>query len=110
MNIKKVISFFVIVVGIAMLGGAYYIKGQVNQGKIRIAAGEQRLNQADAIFSLPGASVLGDHIKEGGKRKITAGNRDIAYYTKMANYLQIGGIVFISLGLVFFAISFRRKA
>lgn len=117
MNIfLKIISVFVILVGIGMVWGAHYINTQVAQGKIQISDGQAKLDASEIenYIPVPGVSKMfgsiGNKQREAGRQKIAAGNQEIAYYTNMAQNLQIGGYVLIVLGIAFFCFTFRRKS
>ncbi|MFI5344222.1 MAG: hypothetical protein ACHQUC_08385 [Chlamydiales bacterium] len=110
MNVKRIFSIIVILVGIAMVGGAYYIRDQVAQGKLEISSGERQINQTESLFSAnPASKMVGDEVTKSGREKIAAGNQEISYYENMARNLQIGGFVLIVLGVAFFFFSGRRK-
>jgi len=114
MNWKRIVGAFVVLIGIALVCVAYYIKQQVAAGEALLSQGEKRVKQADALFSLtPVTKEVGDGLTSSGKQQIAMGKEQIAYYTSLAQWLQIGGIVVIVIGaavVVFGKTKPRRKS
>lgn len=111
MNLKKIIAIIVFVVGLGMIGGSMYIKNQVEQGKLQVASAEEKLSQGKTLFSLnPVAKQIGEGISSAADRKIAGANRDIAYYSNLAQQLLVGGIVLVVIGAALFAFSFKTKS
>ena len=110
MNLKKIFAIVVFLVGIAMVGGAFYIKDQVAQGKLQVSSAERQVNQGKTLFSLnPISKEVGNQITKSADRKIDAAKGEISYYANMAQNLQIGGIVLIVIGIGLFIFSLRSK-
>jgi hypothetical protein len=110
MNIKQIISAIVAIGGIAALFVASHIKNLVGEGKKQVSEAQSKTDLADSLFSLhPVAKEVGQGaITDPARQKIGEGILTIAQYEKLANYLQLGGIIAIVLGsgAVFF---FRSK-
>ncbi len=110
MNVKKVIAVIVFFVGVAMLGGAFYIKDQVAHGKLQVASAEKKINQGKSLFSLnPVSEEIGDQVAKPIDRKIAHAKLEISDYEALAQDLQIGGIILILLGAGFFIFLRRRR-
>ncbi len=110
MNFKKIISIVLVVVGALMIGGAYYIKDQVAQGKIELSGAEKKLSRGKSLFSLnPISEEVGKQFTKSADRKIADAHDQIAYYSNLAENLQIGGIVLIVLGVGLFIFYGRRS-
>jgi len=88
-----------LIVGVVLLGSSLYIKSEVLAGQEQVSSGERKLNALDRVFSAsPTTKQYGSQLTKSGKSKIAKGKEDIAYYTSLANKLQIGGIVLIVVG------------
>lgn len=113
MNFKRIIGIVVIVIGIALVSVAYYIKQEVAAGEKKIIEGEKSVKKTDALFSLtPVTKDVGGGLTSSGKKKIAEGKKEVAYYSALAQWLQIGGIVLIVGGAVIVVLgknSSRRK-
>ncbi len=110
MSIQRIIGLIVLIGGIVMLCISMYIKTQVLAGNEQIASGEQKLNTVDKVFSFsPATKDFGSQVTKSGKAKIAKGKEEIAYYTALANQLQVGGIVFLIAGGAIFLFGKKRK-
>ena len=111
MKTKRVISALLIAGGIALLLVTKYIMNQVAQGEEQIASGESKLGTAKSLFSLnPTAKMVGEGLTSGSEEKISQGKEQIAYYTMVANRLQVSGYVLIAVGVgFFFLFGIQRK-
>ncbi len=111
MRVKKIFSIIVFVIGILMLGGSYYIKNQVEQGKIQISSAEKSLSRGKSLFSLnPVTKQIGEGISRSADRKIDSANAEIQYYSNVAQGLLIGGIILMVLGAGMFFLGKRSKS
>lgn len=110
MKTKKIIAVVVFLVGVAMLGGAFYIKDQVAKGKLKVASAEKKINQGKTLFSLnPVSKEIGDQVAQSADRKIAGAKLEISDYEALALDLQIGGIILILLGAGGFIFLQRKK-
>lgn len=101
MNLKRVFGFIVLIIGIVMLFVSNNIKEQVAAGTLKVKSAEKTVNQANTLFSLsPTAKQLTQGTMQGAQKKIAAGKEQIAYYTKLADELQLGGFVLIGAGIL----------
>ena len=109
MNLKKIFSVIVFVLGLAMLWGSYYIKTQVASGKLQVSSAERSLSQGKSLFSInPITKQIGEGISKSADRKISNAKEEISSYENLAQILQIGGIVLVVLGFGLFLFSRRR--
>jgi hypothetical protein len=109
-NWKRVFAIVVFIVGVAMVGGAYYINTQVAEGKLQVSSAEKKVDQGKTLFSLnPVSKEIGDQITKSADRKIDKAKEEISYYAGLAQNLQIGGIVLIVIGIGFFIFAGRSK-
>lgn len=100
MSFKKILGILVFLAGIAMMGASLYIKSQVEDGKLQIAAGQKKVDQANSLFSVvPGTKVIGKTVTQSGQSKIDAGQAQVDYYEALAKKLQMGGIVLTIVGV-----------
>lgn len=101
MNLKRILGFIVLIVGIVMLFVSNNIKEQVAAGTLKVKSAEKTVNQANSLFSLsPTAKELTKGSMQGAQKKIAAGKEQIAYYSKLADELQMGGFVLIGAGIL----------
>lgn len=97
---KKVLIILSIVIGAALLCGSFYIKSQVKAGQEKIGHTEESMSMGQKLFSFtPATKDIGDQLTSPIQKKIAEGKEQVEYYTKLANWLAIGGVVFILLGL-----------
>lgn len=109
MNMKRILGIAILVVGVVLLFVSNYIKGQVEEGKMKISDAEKKVGVANSLFSLsPVAKEITQGSMEGANRKIEAGKGDVAYYEKLAGQLKVGGYVLILAGAVVFLIGRKR--
>lgn len=99
MKKKKSFGIILIVVGLVLFGIAHYIKQQVEAGTLQVMSAQRGLNAGKSLFSLtPATQDIGDGLTSPIQRKIDAGKGEIAYYTNLANGLQVLGIVCVAAG------------
>ncbi len=109
MNLKRVFGFIVLIIGVVMLFVSNNIKEQVAAGTLKVKSAEKTVNQANSLFSLsPTAKQLTEGSMQGAQKKIAAGKEQIAYYSKLADELQLGGFVLIGAGILIIILG--RKA
>lgn len=100
MNLKRSVAIFIFALGVGALAISYYIKNEVKQGEKKIAHAEKQVKKGDALLSLsPATKQLGKGFLGSAQEKIAQGKEDVAKYTSLAGWLQMGGILFILLGL-----------
>jgi hypothetical protein len=110
MNIRRIIGIIAVIGGIVLICISRYIKSEILAGNEQISSGEKQLSTMDKLFSLnPSTKPLGDQMTSSGRKKIAEGREEIAYYTRLANQLQIGGIILIVAGGVIFITGKKRK-
>lgn len=109
MGLKKYFSAIVFLVGILMVGGSFYIKKQVAEGKIQVSDAERSVRQGKALFSLnPVSKQIGEGLTRSADRKIASAKDEIQYYTNLAQLLLVGGIVLIVVGAGMFVLKRKR--
>lgn len=110
-KMKTIIAVVIVLLGIAMVGGAIYIKNQVAQGKLQVSSAERQVQQGKSLFSLnPVTQEIGGQITKSADRKIDNAKGELSYYANMAQNLQVGGIILIVLGVVFYIFVARSKS
>lgn len=110
MNQRKMISLAVVLVGIAMILGSYYIKDQVAKGNLQVEEGQRTVDSVNSLFSgSKYTKPIGKTLTGSGQKKIDAGRVEVDKYTRIANQLQIGGIIVIAMGAAFFFFWKKRK-
>ena len=94
MRSKRILGILMVLTGILLIFFAQYISGQVAEGKIKIADGQQKVDEANKLFSYdPLTKDLGKVFTDPGQRKINRGKQEVSKYEEFAKWLQIGGIV-----------------
>lgn len=110
MNIQRIIGLIALIAGVVLIGFSVYIKKEVAAGNAQIARGEQKISTTEKVFSLsPTTKQLGSGFTKSGKEQIAKGKEEIAYYTNLANKLQIGGIILIIAGAGILIFGKKRK-
>ena len=109
MNAKRILGMIILIAGIIMIGFSFYIKKQVAEGNIEISSAQKNVDRGSSLFNLnPVAKEIGKGIIGSAQSKIDQGEKDVAYYTQLANGLQIGGIVCIAIGAAIIFIGRKR--
>lgn len=99
MRAQKILGIAILVAGIVLLGFSFYIKQQVAEGEEKISTAQRRVNQGNALFSLtPATKAIGERMTSSAQRKINEGVFEVGRYKDLAEWFQVGGIVFIILG------------
>jgi hypothetical protein len=99
MNGKRVFGFVVLIGGIVLMVLSSYIKTQVEQGKMDIASGQEKVDMGNSLFSLnPVTKELGKGVTSSAQNRINQGRLDVTEYEMIAGWLKVGGIVLIVLG------------
>jgi hypothetical protein len=111
MNFKRVLGIIILIIGLVGLGFSYYITQQVNEGKIQVESAQSSVDKGNSLLSLNRVSKeVGQKVlTDPAQKKINEGQMTIAQYEKMASWLQIGGIIFIVLGLALIIFGRNRK-
>jgi hypothetical protein len=105
MNSKRILGIIVLVVGVVLLFVSSNIKKQVAEGTLKVSSAEKSVSQANSLFSLsPATKQLSQGAMKGAEKKIAAGKEQIAYYSKLADELQMGGFVLVIAGIVIFVL------
>lgn len=112
MNVKTITGIVLIVLGAGSLFFSHYIMTQVGEGRVKIAKGEQAVQQSDKLFSLtPGTKQVGKIATSGAQKKLKEGKQQAQDYESLANKLEIGGIVGIiaGCGVLLFGLFGKKK-
>jgi hypothetical protein len=100
---SKKFGVFLIIFGVVLLGLSYYIKSQVEEGKVKISSAESQVESGKKVLSLtPYTSPVGKMFSSSAEKKISKGKEDVALYEKRALWLQVIGIgcVVVGLGII----------
>jgi uncharacterized protein YjeT (DUF2065 family) len=109
-NIRRALGILIIIGGIVLFGISQYIKGQVEEGKMKISNAEKKIEQGNKLFSFnPISKQVGQQITGSAQKKINEGKEEVDYYTQLANQLQIGGYILMIVGLVIVLIPKKTK-
>ncbi len=85
--------------GIAMLFFSSYIRSEVLEGKQQISHAQKSVDSGKGLFKGP-SKVVGEGLFSGAQSEIDKGNSDVRFYSTLAQWLKIGGIIFIVGGVV----------
>lgn len=109
MNTRKIIAIILVVIGVGCLGMSHYINQQVLGGQAQVDSAQRSVDQGNKLFSInPVSKEVGKTLTSPIQRKIDAGQAEVLYYARIAQILQVGGIILILAGLVVFFIPKRR--
>ncbi len=110
MKTKRIIGIIILIAGLVMEGFSFYIKKQVAEGNIEIESAQSKLDRSQGLFgSNPVAKEFGKALTGSAQSKINQGRRDVDYYTRLANNLQIGGIICIVVGAGILVIGRKKR-
>jgi hypothetical protein len=110
MNIKRILAVIVFVVGVVLLFVSHHIKQEIEAGTLKVNAAEKTVSQANSLFSLsPTAKQLAQGSMDKANKKIAAGKKEIAYYAKLADELQMGGFILMAAGVLIFVLGRHHK-
>lgn len=110
MDVRKIIAIVLVVIGGAMLGVSYYIKNEVAEGRIKVQNAERSVEKGKSLFSItPYTKPIGEGIAKSADKKIQEAKHEIGYYERMAQMLQIGGIIAIIVGGIIFLTSYKKR-
>ena len=110
MNVKRIIGIIVVIVGVVLLFVSANIKKQVAEGTLKVTKAEKSVSTANSLFSLsPTAKQLTQGSMKSAEKKIKAGKEDIAYYSKLADELQMGGFILIGAGILIVVLGGHTK-
>lgn len=99
MNAKRVLGVALLIGGVVAYSFGMYIKDQVEEGEGKISSAQEKVDKGNQLFSMnPVAKEIGGHITDGAQRKIDAGKEQVALYSKLAAWFQIGGVAIAVLG------------
>jgi hypothetical protein len=110
MRFSRIVGILLIIAGVAALLFASYISEQVAEGKIKVAQGQETVNQSNQLFSAnPVSKGIGQSVTGSAQDKINAGIGEIQHYEQVMYGLYIGGAIAIVLGGIITIKSFRRR-
>lgn len=110
MTLGRIIGLCVIVIGIASMVFANYIRGRLYEAEGQIADAKKKIKQGDQLFSFnPIAKEIGQGLTSGAKEKVRDAETTVAEYYRIAALCHNGGIALIAIGagLVIFC---RKKS
>jgi hypothetical protein len=111
MKFLRIIGILVFIAGIASILISNYIDTQVKEGKLKVAQGEQSVDQANQIFSFNSTTQqVGQAITGSSSKKIAAGKQQITDYEQTAHQLMTAGIAGCVIGAGLFIGSFFGKS
>jgi CRISPR/Cas system CMR subunit Cmr6 (Cas7 group RAMP superfamily) len=110
MRLKKILSLFLVLLGLVAVLISLYISEKVLQGEQKISKAQKQVNQMDSLFSMDSRTkAVGKNLTDAAQKKIDAGRLTIDQYEELAFYLKIGGIFLLILGTGTTYLSFRKK-
>jgi hypothetical protein len=111
MNSKQIAGIVIFVLGVGMLVGSHYIAGQVQEGNRQISAGQDKIDATNKLFSItPVTKPVGKGLTSSGQREVNAGRETADYYQQVSEWLRIGGIAGLIIGVGAFLFSRSKKS
>lgn len=99
MRSKKTLGIGILVIGVLLIIGAIYIKGQVAHGREQISSAKSTMHAGESILGLsPATKGAGSMLGSAGNKKIAEGSAEADKYEKIAGGLQIAGIAALVIG------------
>ena len=110
MRSKKTLGIGILIIGVLLIIGALYVKGQVAHGREQISSAKSSLHTGESILSLsPATKGVGQAMGAAGEKKVKEGTAEADKYEKIGNGLMIAGIVAIVVGAAMVLSKFLRK-
>lgn len=99
-NSKQIAGIVLFVLGIGMLVASHYVAGQVREGNAQISAGQEKIDATNKFFSVTVVTKpVGKGLTSSGQQRVNAGREEADYYQQMAEWLRIGGIASMIIGV-----------
>jgi hypothetical protein len=109
-NFKRILGIVICLCGLALIGASFYIHNQVAEGRGQIAAGQQKIDRTNKLFSItPQTKDVGSTLTKSGQERVNAGTMEADQYEALANKLQIAGIALVIVGAGIAILCGRRK-
>ena len=103
MNSRRIVGIVALICGIIFIGLSIYIKGQVEEGKVKLSHAESQIDQGKHLLPLnPVTKKIGKEVTKEAETRVEAGKEKIARFEAIAKSLLFGGIVLIAVGGVLF--------
>lgn len=110
MKSRRVFWLIIFLCGIGLIGFSRYVTNQVEQGKVKIANAQEKVDTGKSLFSSdPFTQQIGKGVTSGAQKKINAGQAEVDYYEKVAMWTMVGGIACIIVGFGGFISSGSKK-
>lgn len=111
MKTKKIASIVIVAIGVVLFLISMYITKQVLAGQEQINSGQQKVDTANKMFGMnPVTKQVGKTFVTGSaQERINAGQAEVDYYTQVAMWTKIGGIVLIVVGAGYFFFGCKKK-
>lgn len=107
---KRILGIVILIGAITMIYFSYYIKNRVNEGKAQVSDAQKNVDTADSLLSLsPATKGIGKGLTGSAQKKIDEGQLQINQYEGLANYLQIGGIILVVVGVGVILMGGRKR-
>jgi hypothetical protein len=111
MKKKQMYGIVIMIVGAIFFFLSHYIGTQVEQGERQVESGQRKVNKVNSLFSSSQyTKPIGDVVTGSAQERINQGKLDIAYYTSVAGWLQIGGIALLIVGAGVIVLARRRRS
>jgi len=99
MNFGRIIGLVVVVIGIASMIFANYIRNRLYDAEGQITDAKKKIKQGDQLFSFnPVAKEIGQGFTSGAKEKVSEAEATVAEYYRIAAWSHNGGIALIVIG------------
>ncbi len=110
MDIKRIASIVLIVVGAGMMYMAHYIRVEVNEGKGQVSSAQKKVDTANSLFSQNQTTKkIGQGLTSPIQKRINEGKGQISDYEKLATVLNVAGIIFVIGGAGALFLQRKRK-
>jgi hypothetical protein len=107
---KKHLGIMTVLLGVVLLFSSFYIKNKVLLGKYQISKAQGALKQGNNTCSFnPLTKEFSERIVGKVQKKIDEVNKKIIFYSNLALWFKIIGIVFIVLGFLLIFIHKKKK-
>jgi hypothetical protein len=107
---KRLLGLFFLIAGVSAILFATYINQQVAAGKIQLSDAQEGVDLGTKVFSYnKTTNDLSKPLSSPVQNKIDAGQMSVKQYEFISQALEIGGSLFIVVGITLMIVSYTKR-